>query len=675
MTPVVRDQRQRFPRLDAEQTAATAAIVVLTMGVLLHASTLPIWTLVAVLGCSLWRFIAALNIVPLPGTRLAIRAAFIFATALALLAVLASFRTLNGLAAGTALLSMMGALKLLETRTPRDERVVIGVGLFLLLAACLANQTLTRVPLYLLYAWVCCAAFALIAQRSDSMTPRTAMRLAGRALLAASPLAIVFFLFFPRVAGQFWALPTGGAASTGLSDEMSPGSIGKLIEFYEPAFRVRFESAAPPPPQRYWRGPVLTHFDGFTWRRAPYSQYREPLVEGIGAAVRQRITLEPHNRRWWFALDTVSKSPRSDVFLTADHQLVSLQPVDEVVSYEVESHTRTRSTTALSSVAERMLTALPGSRNPRSRRFARELRDRTPDTRAFIGQVLEYFRTQGFRYSLEPPRSSLDSVDDFLFDSRLGFCGHYASAFATIMRAGGVPARVVTGYLGGEWNPIGGYLIVRQSDAHAWTEVWLDGAGWMRVDPTGVVEPERLTRGVIDLLPNALSAPTRFMHHSPWLTRALMVWDGANHWWRENVVEFDFRQQLALLNNLGLGDTGWRGLGMLLAAGFIGWLVWIAYSLRHLMIRAQPDRVARAWQRFCTTAAGFVTPRASDETALAFVSRIATARPELGSAARDIADRYNALRYGRGMAAARRRQLNVLEHAIDTFARQSRERT
>ncbi|MEZ5514110.1 MAG: DUF3488 and transglutaminase-like domain-containing protein [Steroidobacteraceae bacterium] len=661
--------RSSHLHLSPEQTAATASVVVLTLGVLLHAGSLPIWTIVAVLGCALWRILAVLNIVPLPGTRRTIRIAFMFATALALLAVLASFRTLNGLAAGTALLGMMGALKLLETRTPRDERVVIGVGLFLLLAACLADQSLTRVPFYLLYAWISCAAFALITERSNAVTPRIALRMAGRALLAAVPVAIVFFLFFPRVAGQFWALPTGGTASTGLADEMTPGSIDRLIEFYEPAFRVRFESRAPSPAERYWRGPVLTNFDGYTWRRAPYAQFREPERLMLGAPVRQRITLEPHHRRWWFALDTAARSPRQNVFLTPDHQLVSLEPVDEAVSYSVESHLETRSAAELSANARRILTALPGNRNPRSREFARELRASVTNERAFAEAMLAHFATQGFQYSLEPPRTSLDSVDDFLFDSKLGFCGHFASAFATVMRAGGVPARVVTGYLGGEWNPIGNYLIVRQSDAHAWTEVWFEGVGWTRLDPTGVVEPERLNRGVIDLLPDAVSGPTRFMHRSAWMTRVLMRWDNVNHWWRESVLEFDFSEQLKLLQKLGLDDAGWRGLGLLLAGGFIVWLLWIAFSLRHLMIRTRPDRLAREWLTFCGAAARVISPRTPDETATQFAQRIATARPDLAAAALDIAARYSNLRYGRppGDKARDQSSREQLDRAVRDF--------
>ncbi len=666
----------RLPRLtlNPEQTAASASVVVLTLGVLLHAGSLPIWTIVAVLGCALWRILAVLSIVPLPGTRRTIRIAFMFATALALLAVLASFRTLNGLAAGTALLSMMGALKLLETRAPRDERVVIGVGLFLLLAACLADQSLTRVPFYLLYAWISCAAFALITERSTAVTPRVALRMAGRALLAAVPVAIVFFLFFPRVAGQFWALPTGGSASTGLSDEMTPGSIDRLIEFYEPAFRVRFESRTPLPAERYWRGPVLTSFDGYTWRRAPYAQFQEPERVMLGTPVRQRITLEPHHRRWWFALDTAARTPREGVFLTPDYQLISLEPVDEAVSYSIESHLETRPATALSNNARRILTALPGARNPRSREFARQLRASATDERAFATAMLEHFRTDGFLYSLEPPRTSIDSVDDFLFDSKLGFCGHFASAFATVMRAGGVPARVVTGYLGGEWNPIGNYLIVRQSDAHAWTEVWFEGIGWTRIDPTGVVEPERLSRGVIDLLPDALSGPTRFMHRSPWLARLLMNWDNINHWWREGVLEFDFRQQLALLEKLGLGEAGWRGLGMLLAGGFIAWLLWIAFSLRHLMVRTRLDRLALEWLAFCSAASKVISPRMADETALQFAQRIAAARPDLATAALEIAARYNALRFGLPplSKSSANNSLDQLKRTIGEFASRTR---
>jgi transglutaminase-like putative cysteine protease len=391
---------------------------------------------------------------------------------------------------------------------------------------------------------------------------------------------------------------------------------------------------------------VLTDFDGLTWRRSRGQPYREPQTELLGAVIRQQITLEPSNRRWWFALESVRASPRRDVYMTTDRQLVSLEPLSQAVSYEVQSHLHSRPVSELSPLGRRVATRLPDARNPRTRAFAATLRERYPDDREYVAAMLEHFRREGFQYSLEPPRTSIDSVDDFLFDNKLGFCGHFASAFATVMRSGGVPARVVTGYLGGEWNPIGGYFIVRHSDAHAWTEVWLAGRGWVRVDPTGVVAPERLDRGLIDVLPNAVSAPNRLLHGTPWLTRLVLAWDGVNHWWRKRVLEFDLRQQLALLERLGLGDAGWRGLGMLLAAGLVVWLLVIAFSLRHLFVRSKPDRIGKLFGEFCSAGAKIAPARAAAEAPLAYAIRLTVARPDLAARIRAVTERYTALRYG-----------------------------
>jgi protein-glutamine gamma-glutamyltransferase len=660
----VKSVAKRWARLDSVRITFIAPVAVFALSILLHVATVPAWCLVVVLGAGLWRFAVIVGAVPEFTTRRAVRLAFGAAALAAFVAVFASFKTINGLAAGSALLCLMGALKLLETRSARDEQVVIGVALFLLLAACLGGQQLTRAPLYIAIVWAACTSFALLAQRQSNINLRQAMQISGRALLLAVPVAVLFFMFFPRVAGQFWGLPGASAGVTGLGDEMQPNSIDKLIEDYEPTFRVTFSGAIPRPSERYWRGPVLTQFDGFTWRRAPGASYREPGVELLGPRIEQRITLEPTNRRWWFALETVAASPRRDVFLSPDRQLFSIDPVAETTSYSVVSHLQSRPVGTLSTLGRRLMTALPGDRNPRTRAFAAALRARHPDDAALANAMLEHYRSGGYTYSLEPGQMGLDSVDEFLFDKKIGFCGHFASSFTTVMRAAGVPARVVTGYLGGEWNPIGGYLIVRNSDAHAWSEVWLENRGWIRIDPTGVVEPSRLDRGVIDLLPDSVSTPTRLLYQSAWASRIVLAWDSANHWWRQNVVEFDLQSQLRLLDRLGLGSAGWQALGLLLAIGFIAWMTFIALALRRMLLAKPVDRIGKLWLKFCDSCTSVTAPRAPAEPPLEFAQRVGGARPDLGPAALEIAHRYNSLRYERPNATAGARA-----QAIDEFAR------
>ncbi len=602
-------------------------------------------------------------------------------------AVLVRFRTLNGLSAGTALLILMGASKLLETRSRRDEYIVVGAAVFLLLAACLDRQELLRAPLYLLHIWVCCAAVAVVSyaqpvtrarataardphldpstDRTYTFSDRSAVLLAGRALLFATPLAIVLFLFFPRLPGAFWALPRPDAATTGLSDTMSPGSITELTSSYDIAFRARFEGAPPPQQELYWRGPVMHDFDGYTWRRTYGTYYRQKPLEYVGKPYRYRISLEPSSQRWWFALDTLKTKPDGNVFFTDDYELISSDPVTETTTYTAVSYTSVRSDAALTRNARHRDTLLlPANRNQRSQAFARELRSRAGSDGAYVNSVLEFMRTGGFEYSLTPPRLGYDSVDDFLFNTRSGFCGHFASAFVTLMRAAGVPAHVVTGYLGGEWNPIGGYFIVRQSDAHAWAEVWLEGRGWTRVDPTAVVEPGRLTRGILDLLPNAVSAPARMLRGSTWLTALMQRWDAANTWWNDHVVKFDFKAQLDILQWLGIDSPEFRDLGWAFASGLIGWLLWIAWQIGRSAPGPRPDRLARAYSRLCHKLGKAGVGREPHQGPLAYADTVTTRRPDLGDAVRALLEQYAELRYGIAARESESDGISAFEHGV-----------
>src|SRR5688572_8043440 len=439
----------------AAARSSIAAALVFAAGALLVAGNAPLWGVAIGLASVAWR-IFTLGRAQSPKPRIGMRFLLGAVTALLVAAVALSFRTLNGLEAGTALLVVMGALKLVESRARRDDAIVIGVALFLLLAAALADQALWRIPLYLLAAWGACTAIALVAHGDSLLTTRAALRLSARALVMAIPLALACFAFFPRVAGHFWALQRDASGVTGLSDEMSPGSIDKIANEYDPVFRVGFDGTLPPRAALYWRGPVLNSFDGFTWRRERGRVYLPEPLERLGPAYRYHVTLEPTNQPWLFALDTVDEKPRRDMFLSHDRQLSANMPVTSALSYDAVSHLETRSSAPLSTLGRRYETRLPPDRNPRALALAREIRARTTSDAEYSRAVLEWFRANGLEYTLEPGVTSIDSVDTTLFDSRRGFCGHFASAYATLMRAAGVPARIVTGYLGGEWNPVGG---------------------------------------------------------------------------------------------------------------------------------------------------------------------------------------------------------------------------
>src|SRR5581483_6000149 len=568
--------------------------LVLVAAALLHVDRVPLWVTGVTCAFTGWRLAARQ---PRKFT-LSAKVARVLVALVLVVGVFVHFRTLSGLIPGTALLILMTSIKLLETQERRDHYIVVGGCLFLLLAACLERQGLLRAPLYLLDVWLCCSALAAIgyspgknaaavttasAISPDEPTPhfdsRTAILIAGRSLLYSIPLALLLFVFFPRLPGAFWSLPRNEEAETGLSDTMSPGSISQLTASYDIAFRAKFDGDIPPPELRYWRGPVLHDFDGYSWKRRMGATYRAQPLEYLGKAYHYRITLEPSQQNWWLSLDTVDQSPTGHTFLTYDYELIDRDPVTEATSYNAVSHTSTRSTEPLTRLGRQIETQWPQGRNPRTLQFAHDMRAKADSDEAYVEAVLNYFRTQGFVYSLTPPLLDYNSVDDFLFNTHSGFCGHYASAFVSLMRGAGIPARIVTGYLGGEWNPVGGYFVIRQSDAHSWAEVWLEGHGWTRVDPTAVVEPDRLTRGMLDLLPNAGSTESRLLRAAPGLMGLLQRWDAINTWWTDHVLKFDYRSQLNLLSRLGIRSPDLIMVGWIFGGALLSWLLWIAWQV------------------------------------------------------------------------------------------------
>ena len=637
--------------------------------ILLHAAQVSLWITLTALGLAGWRLAAALGTVRLPGgiVRVALGLSLVAA-------VLAQYHTLNGLAPGTAMLMLMTAIKLLETHSRRDQYVVIGGALFLLLAACLDGQQLLRVPLYGAEALLCCSALAVVAytpqkgERAllapDGLRTREVITLAGRTLLYAIPLAIPMFLFFPRLAGHFWTVAPEDEAVTGLDDTLTPGSITRLTASYDIAFRVHFDGTPPPTNELYWRGPVMHEFDGATWRAGQYSAGEAQLLECLSTPYHYRVYLEPTFRHWWLALDTVMAPPSGDVRYTDDYQLIAPQPVSRSLSYDAASCVHPHSLPLLSSTARFEDTRLARGRNPRTAAMALQLRRRAGSDQAFVEAVLTFLRRGGFTYSITPPPLGPDPVDDFLFNTRTGFCGHYASAFVDLMRAAGVPARVVTGYLGGQWNPYDATVVVRQSDAHAWAEVWLAGRGWTRVDPTAVVAPERLYRGILDLLPDAVSAPARLMHAWPWLGAALERWEAVNGWWNERVVSFNDRTQLDLLGELGFRSPELRDAGWAFGVSLLAWLAWVSWQIGKGARAPRPDRLGRAYSRLCRKLARIGLPRPAHQGPLAYSQAITRYRPDLTTRVRPLLEEYAALRFGPPSCQTHDRALQSFERAV-----------
>jgi protein-glutamine gamma-glutamyltransferase len=625
--------------------------------VLLNAHHTALWCVPLALAAVAWRA-RSLRVAP----RLPARYLRIGVAGLLTLAVLIGFHTLNGIDAGSSLLVAMATLKLTETVRRRDWLIVLGAALFLLLAACLDGQELWLLPLYAAELWVLCAALYGLGAGADAPPAAALLRRSALSLAVALPFALLLFLFVPRLSGSFWAIPRTDQAFTGLGDEMSPGSISQLTQSGDAALRVRFDGALPPAAERYWRGPVLHDFDGYTWRRHRADFGRAPRLQFQGPAYSYEITLEPNQHNILIALELPQGVPDtlSNAYPSFDYQLIAPAPVSRTISYRLQSYLQHRTDDQLSAAARRLDLQLPPGRNPRSVELAHSLRAGADGDRPYIDAVLDYLRRGGFTYTLEPPLLNLDSVDDLLFRTREGFCGHYASAFAMLMRAGGVPARVVTGYLGGIWNHYGEYLYITQSDAHAWTEVWLDGQGWVRIDPTAVVAPGRLTEELDDLLPAEATGHRRLLD-SAWIRNTVQAWQGLNAWWQDQFIGFNFARQLGLLGRLGIRNHDLQALALLLAAGAGTWLALIAWGLRPRAQLATDDGLSRSWRALERKLRRLAPPRAAYECPTDYAARVGRAHPELSATLAALARRYARLRYGPAPGAA---QLEQFRRAV-----------
>lgn len=605
---------------------------------------LPFWLIPGCIALLGWRAAIDLRGWALPGRWLRLLLTF-----LGIGAVLLAYRTLFGPDAGLALLSVMLCLKLLELRTLRDATLVIFMGWFLVAGGFLVDQSIF-VGAYLLLTVLLLTAALIALNHPAGPAHRYYLRRAAMLLMQALPIMVLLFVLFPRLPGPLWGVPKDSlVARTGISDHMTLGTISELADSEAVAFRVQFDGPIPPADQLYWRGPVLWTTDGRRWdpiprTAAPRWFIEAPSYQALTDPIRYALTLEPHDKHWLFALELPAAVP-SGINVTADFQLLLPRKAATRQRYELAAHTRYR-TAALAEEPRRLGLQLPVDRNPRSRALARQWSVLEPAE--IVRTALAHFRDQPFWYTRKPPLLGDNAIDEFLFDTRRGFCEHYAAAFVTLMRGAGIPARVVTGYQGGESNPLADYLIVRQSRAHAWAEVWLEGQGWVRVDPTAVIPPQRVeTESDLQRF-RSTSAPMLDVNLD-WVTRNLARlrygWDALNNAWNQWVLGYNHERQRELLQRLGLLYFGWQGalaflfgtIGMVLAA--------VALYLLH-QGRQRPDAVVRLYTRYCRLLARCGLRRAPHEGPSTFARRVAAARPDLAAASNEICGLYTALRYG-----------------------------
>lgn len=587
-----------------------------------------------------------------------------------------SFAGQTGPEAMVALLILGLALKLLEIYHRRDALILLYVALFVLATAFLFQESVWMAAYVLLALWLLLAGLVAIHQRPGQAALWPPFRRSLSLLLPAMPLMLVLFLLFPRLE-PLWSIQLNTPrATTGLSDSMSPGSISELAQSDDLAFRVSFDGNPPPAPeQSYWRALVLSRFDGHSWRQAsPWQQGRLPneRLTPEGAALSYEIMLEPGSRPWLVALDQ-PLAPGRGQRMTPFRTLVSPAPVERRIQYRLTSAPNFRLQPRLSMAEREHYLQLPARGNERSRTLARQWWQQSGgQAQEFIRQMMTHFN-RSFVYTLTPGTLGRDSIDQFLFASRQGYCEHFAGASVFLLRAAGIPARVVTGYQGGEWNPYENYLQLHQYDAHAWAEVWLEGQGWTRLDPTAAVAPERIRLSAEQYFrqqgETALDGGRAFS--ADWVLRLQQRYDAFNFVWQRWVLNYQSRQNDLLRDWLG-GLDYWRLiLAVLLPlalvlAGVLGW------PLLKALRRGHRDRLERRLERLQLRLGQVFGPRQRHQTLTAWLRTLAPRWPEQQETLEQLARLDEQRRYARQAEPECADRIQALTEQLLTALRERR---
>lgn len=613
------------------------------------------------LGCTLWRVQVFRLRARMPGTW--VKSGLLVGTAAG---VYLARGSLVGLDAGAALLIAAFVLKMLEMNTRRDALVLIFLGFFCVVVGYLFEDNLLWALFSLLPVGALLA--ALIGLQQSDMTRRSAgaLKLAFKLMAQALPLMLVLFLFFPRL-DPLWSLPQpGNQGTTGLSDNIAPGDIAELSRSPALVFRASFEGAVPPRQQLYWRALTLEQFDGRRWSQSARAQaVMIAQWRKRGDSIAYSVVMEASGRPWMPSLD-VGETSQADVRQMSDFRLQRRRPIDQPLMYAVQSWPEAVRDPQLSEQIQRQDLQLPAKGNPQAREWAADLAKRHAQPDELVRAVLDYFSDHPYFYTLKPPTLGTDSIDDFLFASRQGFCAHYAGAMTFVLRAAGIPARMVAGYQGGELNPQGQYLTVRQFDAHAWVEYWQPGVGWRSADPTAAVAPERIEQG----LEQALAADEGFLADSPmsplryrnvpWLNELRLGWDNLNYNWQRWVLGYQGQQQLQVLGRwfAGFQIPVFIGASLLIVAALALWVFkpW----------RRESDSQLRVFNAFERLLRRHGLRRMPGEGAQAFCHRAALFFPQHADAIEDFVAEFEAQRYaGRTLSVQRlRTRLRMLRRRL-----------
>lgn len=621
---------------------------------------LPAWVSVVYFAAAIWRLAHDRWGWPQPGV--VIRG---FLALAAILLVHRQYGTLLGREPGVALLMLLTGFKLLELRTLRDAVLAALLLLLLLLGGFLFDNSLVR-GLHAVVAVIAVVA-VLVRIQHPRMDGRPVLRLAGAFVAQALPIMLVAYLLFPRLDALWGAPSTSGAAATGIPEDMRFGDITALNESDAVAFRAYFDGAPPSARTLYWRVRVFWDGDGRTWQTGTPLASRDRLISAADH-VNYRLVVEPSDKPWFPVLDLPLSTPPT-LRAHAGFVYETARARAERQTFALVSTTRYR-TGSIDTFERARALAVPAV-SGRVRALAEQWRLRAHDEREIVRAALNFFRNESFYYTLNPPPLGPDPVDEFLFETRRGFCEHYAAAFVTLMRLAHVPARVVVGYQGGLFNPAGNYLIVRQADAHAWAEVWTADAGWVRVDPTAAVAPTRIEYGIDGVrrlqsqgLPLAgIGADVvRRAMQLPWIEqawfRARLAWDYVNLSWYLWVADYNLERQSQLFARLGITNAA------LVLVGIVAFQLILLYGLFQWRAHQRIDPVQRLYDDYCRKLSDLGIEREPAEGPLALATRARIHRPELAAAIDRITSLYVNLRYGPAQSAP---TLSELANAVRSF--------
>lgn len=643
-------------------------ITSLLLTLLLHIEHLPIWVTGLFILMACWRYLIAFKKWKLPTKWLMVPI-----IALIIIGIFMQYHGLLGRDASIALLVTMVGLKLMEMRSQRDYILIIFAGLFLTISTFLFSQSIIIGVLMLLPTMSLLTTWVSVSVPKmgdiDSSKIRFNVQYAGKLLLQALPVMLILFVLFPRIPGPLWGIPQDAdKGMTGLSDTMEPGQISDLISNGEIAFRVKFNESIPPKNGLYWRGPVLWHFDGRRWSKLDEANYPTESIKVIGQPIQYTVTLEPSNRNNLMLLEIPGSLPTEngtikDLNVSHDIQIIKTEPIRSRLRYEAKSYSQFNLGVNLSAQMQTLALQLPNYGNPRSRILAQQWQAEFKTSEAIANQALRYFNREKFSYTLSPPKLGINPVDTFLFNTRRGFCEHYASSFVFLMRAAGVPSRVVTGYQGGEINTVGNYLTIRQSDAHAWAEIWLKDRGWIRLDPTAAVSPERIESGIGNALADDSLLPMMTRSDFRWLSQLIQNWDAVNNGWNQWVLGFDQDKQLQFFSQLLGKQVDWQDLlkylviCLSIAGLFVGYIL---FRVTYKPVSA----VQQYYAEFLKTCLRYNLQPKANEGAVDFGERAKRALPNKATIIEKIIIAYTAYRYGNQI---NQMQLDTLKSAIKAF--------